>query len=304
MRTLLSAPPGFSFRRTVLSHGWCFLPPFTLEDGARALSTVARLRSVGATRLRMTEVPGGVELTVDGAVPARAREEAAAAASRILAFAVDLSELHERVRDDPQRSWIASTGSGRLLRSPTAFEDLVKLLLTTNCSWAATSRMARTMTERWGEPAADGGRAFPGAEAIADAGEARLRDEARTGYRASSLAALATEVSGGRIDPESWERPDRPVAEIRREMLALPGVGPYVAENMLKLLGRPDGLGLDSWMRKKYARLVRRKSPVPDATLARRYARFGRWGGVVLWLDLTRDEIGEGDPRAAWESLA
>src|SRR5260370_35068872 len=35
-------------------------------------------------------------------------------------------------------------------------------------------------------------------------------------------------------------------------MKGVKGVGPYAAENVLKLLGRYDGLALDSWTRAKF----------------------------------------------------
>ena len=42
MRLTLATPRGFSFRRPVLGHGWYSLPPFVLDDGERALETIAR----------------------------------------------------------------------------------------------------------------------------------------------------------------------------------------------------------------------------------------------------------------------
>ena len=52
--------------------------------------------------------------------------------------------------------WIAETGSGRLLRCASLFEDLVKLVLTTNCSWALTTRMVDGLVEHYGDRAPDG----------------------------------------------------------------------------------------------------------------------------------------------------
>ena len=72
-------------------------------------------------------------------------------------------------------------------------------------------------------------------------------------------------------------------------MLKLPGVGPYVAENLLRLMGRPAGLALDSWLRGKYARRYHGGRRVSDRTIARRYGRHGRWAGLTLWCDMTRD---------------
>ena len=120
------------------------------------------------------------------------------------------------------------------------------------------------------------------------------------GMVASGLMRL---VADGEVDPEAWGHDDRPAGELRREMLELPGVGPYVAENLLKLLGRPDGLALDSWMRAKYARLYHEGRKVRDRTIARRYRAFGPWAGLAVWCDLTRDWFEGDEPSRAWATL-
>jgi N-glycosylase/DNA lyase len=304
VKVRLETPRGFSFRRTLLSHGWSLLPPFTLGKKADSLATTVALPGGGAARIVLRRETGGVWLETAGPLGATTRGHLVAAARRILNLDLDLSEFHAAAANTDGLAWIAGTGAGRLLRAPTAFEDLVKLVLTTNCSWALTTRMTRALVEAWGEPASDGTRAFPRPEALAACGERALREVGRTGYRAPHLASIAREVSEGRVDPESWERDARDPAALKKEMLALPGVGPYVAENVLKMLGRPDGLALDSWMRGRYATLYHGGRAVSDRTVARRYKKMGRWAGLAIWLDLTRDWLDGDDPSAAWESLA
>lgn len=299
MKASLPAPPGFSFRRTVLSHGWCTLAPFRLGRGVATLGITARLPSGGTASIRIAPEAGGVLVES----PGRRRREIEAVVRRVLAFDVDLGPFHRAVRASPALSWIAETGTGRLLRAPTVFEDLVKLVLTTNCSWSLTVRTVEALVRLWGEPAADGTRAFPTAAALARASEASLRNEARVGYRAPYVLALAKRVAGGEIDPESWSAADRDANELRGEMLELPGVGPYVAENLLKLLGRPRGLALDSWMRGKYARIHHGGRTVTDRTIARRYAKLGDWAGHALWFELTQDWFEGDEPSEAWARL-
>jgi 3-methyladenine DNA glycosylase/8-oxoguanine DNA glycosylase len=173
------------------------------------------------------------------------------------------------------------------------FEDLVKLVLTTNCTWALTTRMVDSLIEHFGESAPDGSRAFPTAEALTRGGTRVLRDRCRTGYRAPLLARLAREVASGRVDPEAWQHDPRDPEELRREMLDLPGVGPYVAENLLRLLGRPAGLGLDSAVRSWYAGAYHGGRRVSDRTIARRYAKLGSWGGLAVWCEMTREWLEE-----------
>jgi N-glycosylase/DNA lyase len=304
VKVRLDIPPGFSFRRTLLSHGWCMLPPFAIGKSADSLATTVALPGGGAVLLHLRPEKDAVVLEAAGRHDASVRRHLEGAARRILNLGLDLSPFYEATAEVPGLEWIAETGAGRLLRAPTLFEDLVKLVLTTNCSWALTTRMTRAVVDLWGEPAPDGSRAFPGPAALAEAGEAGLRERARTGYRAPLLASLARKVALGEVDPESWQRDERDPAALKKEMMALPGVGPYVAENLLKMLGKPGGLALDSWMRGRYAELYHGGRTVTDRTIARRYMRLGRWAGLAIWLDLTRDWFDGDAPSAAWESLA
>jgi N-glycosylase/DNA lyase len=216
-----------------------------------------------------------------------------AAARRVLLSVLradeDLRPLHRLAAADPSRRWIAAHRAGRLLRAPTAFEDLVKLVLTTNCSWAFTKKMAGALVDAAGEPAPLGLKTFPAPAALAGRGARFFRDRVRAGYRAPFLADLVRRVNSGAIDPESWRTSALSTEALRAAVLEAPGAGPYVAENFLKLVGRYDYLALDSWCRARYAEIFCRGRRAGDAAIARRYRALGPWRGIVLWLDLTRE---------------
>jgi N-glycosylase/DNA lyase len=296
VRFVLDVPARFSYERTVHGHGWASLPPFLYDLPARVLETTVALPRGGAARIRISKQDRGV-LVESGC---RSRAFVRRAVRRMLNLDTDLSGFYVEARRHGEFAWIARRGAGRLLRCPTLFEDLVKLILTTNCNWSFTTKMTRALVECYGEAAPDGSRAFPTAAALARVGERELRDRVRAGYRAPSLARLAVMVARGEVDPDAWERDERDPAELRRELLALPGVGPYVAENMLRFLGRPDGLGLDSWLRGEYARIHHGGRAVTDRTIARRYARFGRWAGLALFCEMTRDWFDGEEPAGFW----
>ena len=174
---------------------------------------------------------------------------------------------------------------GRMLRSPTLFEDAVKILLTTNCSWAATRGMvARLIAEAGAQR-----QAFPSAGNVVRLSVSALKKKVRCGYRSEALARFARRVASGRLDLSAWERWDRPAEEIRAEILAERGFGPYAAEGLLRILGRYDFLALDSWTRQKYRQLHPGPARSTDRSIARRYARFGAFRGLALWLELTED---------------
>ena len=76
------------------------------------------------------------------------------------------------------------------------------------------------------------------------------------------------------------------------------GFGPYAAEGLLRILGRHEFFAVDSWVRMKYRKMYPGRGKV-EGSIARRYARFGDFRGLALWLDLTRDWH-EGD-EAVWD---
>ena len=81
--------------------------------------------------------------------------------------------------------------------------------------------------------------------------------------------------------------------EVREAILAEHGFGPYAAEGLLRILGRHDYLALDSWIRKRYRALHRGPAKTVDSAIARRYARFGAFQGLALWLEMTDHWHGE-----------
>jgi len=203
-------------------------------------------------------------------------------------------------REDPDLAWVAS-GAGRLMRSQTVFEDVVKTICTTNTTWSGTVRMVSAIVEHLGEAApgapAEGpfGRAFPSPEAMAAAPEAFYRDVARAGYRGAYLRTLAESVAAGEVDLEelaSADPDELPDDEVAERLLALPGVGPYAAAHVMMLIGRYSRLVLDSWTRPTYAGLNGGK-PAADRTIERRFRRYGRYSGLAFWLFLTRDWVAE-----------
>jgi 3-methyladenine DNA glycosylase/8-oxoguanine DNA glycosylase len=276
-------PAGFSLHRTVLSHGWCQLAP-TAYDGAlyRTVATpgagplTVTVRRLASGRLEASW--GRVEGSRDDRIAIRA------ALRRMLALDDDLSELYAALRAAPDLARLAEAGGGRMLRSPTVFEDLAKTLATTNCSWALTTLMCRRLVDTLGEEGPEGERAFPAPDAVAAAGVAHFTDVVRAGYRSRAFVELA--ASG--VEGERWLDPALPDETVLAEILALRGFGPYAAQGMLGLLGRPRGLAIDSWVRAKLPRLLGVGS-MTDAEIAARYAPLGRWAGMGLWLELTAD---------------
>ena len=279
--------------RTLVSHGIASLPPAELDEAARSLRTTLRLRGARPRTIVVSEAGGAAaRVEVLGPAPSATVEELLATVRVMLNLDEDLSGFYRVAAKDPRLAWVA-TGAGRMLRSPTVFEDVVKTICTTNCAWSATVRMVTVLVEQLGERSAGGfGRAFPTPAAMAAAPEAFYRDAVRAGYRGAYLRGLAASVAAGEVDLEQL-RLTSPAElsddEVAQRLLALPGVGPYAAAHVMMLLGRHSRLVLDSWTRPTYARLNGRKAA--DATILRRFRRYGSHAGLAFWLLLTHDWV-------------
>jgi N-glycosylase/DNA lyase len=283
--------------RTIMSHGVADLPPNRIDEEARTLETTVAVPRGRPQTVILREGRGG-KAALTG--PVGKRSEAVLDGVRhMLRLDEDLSAFYALAREDPDLAWV-TRGAGRLIRSQTVYEDVVKTICTTNTAWGGTVRMVSAIVEHLGDPApgapAEGpfGHAFPSAAAMAAAPVSFYRDVARAGYRGAYLRTLAESVASGEVDLEalaSADPDDLPDDEVAATFLALPGVGPYAAAHVMMLIGRYSRLVLDSWTRPKYASLNGRKAK--DTAIERRFRRYGSYSGLAFWLFLTRDWVAE-----------
>ncbi|MFI5119818.1 MAG: Fe-S cluster assembly protein HesB [Thermoanaerobaculia bacterium] len=306
----LTLPP-MDLGLVVRSHGWYDLPPFEWEEKEKILGLVF-LEGEDPVRVLIEERPIGLFVTATalsskGELRRGAARVAPAAGKgllpfkenlssnvpsegavrrvleRVLDLRADLSSFHSLCAGDPRFAWVARRGAGRILRAPTLFEDAVKVLATTNCTWGLTKHMVKNLIGSF-----DRGGAFPDAPFVAGL-SARVLSAAKWGYRAPYLAAFSRRVASGKLDLGRWEDPGLSDEQVEKEIRAEKGFGPYAADTLGRLLGRHRKLGLDAWSRKKVAALRFRGRAVKDARVARVYAPFGTHAGLAFWLDMTRD---------------
>lgn len=290
-------------RRTLASHGVAGLPPVLLDEETYERLEVT-IPLAGARPRTVTVTPGRkghARVEVLGRTPGPTSSESLLVTIRhVLNLDEDLSPFYEVAGRDPELAWV-SAGAGRMVRSPTVFEEVVKTVCTTNCSWALTTKMVTALVEHLGEPATGApgkgwrGRAFPTSEAMASSPERFYREVVRAGYRGPYLRSLARMAASGEVDLERLGERDNGLSdeEVEEALIALPGVGPYAAAHIGLMLGRYSTLILDSWTRPKYARVRGSKRPVSDAAIVRRFRPYGRYAGLAFWCYLTRDWLEE-----------
>jgi 3-methyladenine DNA glycosylase/8-oxoguanine DNA glycosylase len=282
----IRTPKEFDFRATVQSHGWYDLAPFVLDESAGELRYVfTDLSGQKTVTGRISGQKGRLTVRLsNGSVPV---EKVERDTRHMLRLDEDMGEFYEAALREDRLHWAAKVGAGRLLRSPTVFEDAVKTLCTTNCSWALTRNMVNNLVEKIGKPAAGGAKAFPTPEAMARMDEKFYREEIKAGYRSPFFVEFAHAVASGSTDPRAWLYSELPTDELKKEIKKVKGFGDYAAENLLKLLGRYDGLALDSWLRAKFYEKHSGGRKCADKKIAKHYAKFGKWQGLAIWCDMT-----------------
>ncbi len=287
--------------RTLVSHGFMDLAPLRVDEAARTLDVTLRMRRGKPRRIRIAQGrPGHATVSVVGgpAPSAGARRALADGAAHILRLDQDLSGFYARAAEDDDLAWVTE-GAGRMLRSPTVWEDVVKTVCTTNCSWSLTTTMVNALVTHLGHPAVGHERdplanAFPTPAALAAQDERFFREVVRSGYRAPHFVKLADLEASGTVDLEelgSASRDDLTDDEVEQRLLALPGVGPYAAAHIMMTLGRNSRLILDSWTRPTYARMAGRRQVPADAVIERRFSSYGADAGLAFWLFVTRDWV-------------
>lgn len=284
MELKISATPPFSLAAVVNSHGWIRLPPFRrLEEGG--FSYVARLNSGRVADLRVRGDDDGVTIVADGPLQDAEQNELVDQVSWMIGLRQDLSPFYALVAKEPKLAHVAEQGRGRILRSPTLFEDVVKTILTTNTSWGGTIRMVENAVAQFGDPLPGTGdrHAFPTPERLASSDEATLRGSTGLGYRAPYVLELAQSVAGGQLDLEALKTAEMPTAELRRQLLSIKGVGDYAAANLLMLLGRYDHIPVDSWARKVVSHEWYEGQPIGRAQVEEAFAHWDRWKGLAYW---------------------
>jgi N-glycosylase/DNA lyase len=289
MDITIKTPGDFNFRRTILSHGWCELLPFEFDQEKWTLLRVLDLPQAEPITVEISPRTRGIKINTSRRVGKHAAATIERDVRHMFRLDDDLRKFYDAVAPEADFAWVAREGAGRLLRSPTVFEDLVKMICTTNCSWALTKKMVSGLVNELGQKSVNGRKSFPTAASMAEKPERFFRDQIRAGYRAPYFAELAQRVASGALDVEAWLTSDLSLNDLIKEIKSVKGVGNYAAENLLKLIGRYDGLALDSWTRAQFARLRNHGRVASDKKISRYYARFNSWRGLALWCDMTRD---------------
>jgi 3-methyladenine DNA glycosylase/8-oxoguanine DNA glycosylase len=213
------------------------------------------------------------------------RREAADTVSWMFALDLDFSGFYNVSGAEPKLAHAKKRALGRVLRSATLFEDVIKTILTTNTLWTATKNMTLRLVNELGEPLPEDTtrKAFPAPKAIAASSPDFLREKIRVGYRAGAIHELAVRVASAAFDLEALRTSKLSTLELRKELLKINGVGPYAAANLLLILGRSDYIPIDSWALKLVSHEWYRGEPITAREVEKRFEKWGEFKGLAFW---------------------
>jgi len=283
----------FNYLSVVNSHGWRQLAPFDFDQSTSMLSYVLRASNGRVMQINMNDSKAGVAVDIKGKLSKLEASEVKEAVTWMFALDADYSSFYKAARKEPKLKKAIQFAHGRVLRSPTLFEDVVKTILTTNTLWSATKNMTKKLIASFGDPLQrpvppaiqlrEELKAFPTAERIAASSPEVLKEAVRVGYRAPALHQLAVRVASGELDLESLRRSNLPTLDLRKELLKINGVGPYAAANLLLILGRSDFIPIDSWALKLVSHEWYKGKPVTAREVEKAFEKWGEYRGLAFW---------------------
>ena len=201
-------------------------------------------------------------------------------------FALDhpLSEICASFPDDSIMNAARDFCRGlRIIRQP-KWECLATFICSSMKQVAHICQISLALRKRFGEQRRIGNQlvySFPTSERVAQASGKELL-ECKLGYRAKNLRATARRVGSGQADVEAWSSLSD--AELRKQLCALPGVGPKIANCVMlfayeRLRAFPVDVWIERVLRQRY--FPRRKKMTAQRLREFSETYFGEHGGYA-----------------------
>lgn len=289
----LLVPKPYTFAASVCDHGWPSLAPNQWVSDCQTLQRVEQLRTGQVVLLQLSSQERNDAIAVQIAVQAA---DALSAAERdevlhkvrwMLKLDEDFVAFYALAAQHEHIGRIVSQGRGRLLRSPTLWEDVVKTIATTNVTWGNTKAMMQRLVEHLGTPFPldPARRAFPTPAQVAAADPAIFSNGIRMGYRNAYVQQLAREIVNGERDLEALKEAKYSPTQLKKAVKTIKGVGDYAAHTLMMLLGHYSELPVDSELRSHVTRRYFAGETRSDKEMTAIYADWGDWKYLAYWFD-------------------
>lgn len=294
-RLNIGAPSDYRLARDVCSYGYFRLAPDRWDVDSQSLRTTFDLDD-GPARAHIVEHDRGkLRIWFDRSLSHAEQRTARAYIRRMLRLNESQEDIAAFHSVDPR--W-KSSGRGRIFRSPTLFQDMVRTITSCNVTWKSTQNMNRRLCDVLGRAGA-----FPRPLRLARARAGTLRGRCRVGYRDRRLIELARLFASGQIDEQWLEDPEHPDEQVYRFLLKLPGIGPYAASNIMQLLGRYSRLAVDTELMRHGREVLGFAGTESEviAQLQAHYEPFGKHRFRSYWFEMWTAYEAKHGPACQWQ---
>lgn len=254
----------FNLEKAVCNHGFFMMPPNLWSPSKKTLERPLRLSNVSSSVYASISHPSNstflvIQLHHIHNISSSDKHAILEQVGRMLR----ISKKDEEVVREFQKVHEAAKnkGFGRVFRSPSLFEDVVKSLLLCNCTWGRTLKMAKSLCELQYEIVrgisvekrkkrkrttnrsindtmnqeyfSKGN--FPNAEELAGLSPDLLEERCKLGYRANYVINLAQLVKSGRLDLTNIQ-----------DLVKIKGFGSFVCANVSMCIGFYQNIPADT----------------------------------------------------------
>ncbi|KAG6585875.1 hypothetical protein SDJN02_17466, partial [Cucurbita argyrosperma subsp. argyrosperma] len=242
----------FNLEKAVCNHGAFMMAPNQWIPSSKTLQRPLRLSNSDTSLLVSINQSSSSLLTLQIHSPRSLppKDEVA-----ILDQVARMLRLTEKDEDEIRRfqnlhPTAKQIGFGRIFRSPSLFEDVVKSILMCNTSWRRTLEMAEKLCEVQAKMRESKKRKrkgnnergnFPNAREVCRMGVEALKNHC-LGYRANYVVKFAQSVESGRINLQSLEKPVSSPDAFPK----IKGFGPFATANIFMCLGFYHQLPIDT----------------------------------------------------------
>jgi 3-methyladenine DNA glycosylase/8-oxoguanine DNA glycosylase len=277
----------FNFKAAVTDYGWWMLSPNHWDNEGHSFNRPIKLSNGKNVLLCVSKHNSHLTVKIENNISLEQNEtqEIKDQVSWMFRIHDNLEPFYAMCRNYEALLHLPAERKGRLLRSPTLFEDVVKVILTTNTRWKQTMNMVNNLVNGLGEPVKNNHKeykTFPTPESILEAGESYLKEYTRVGYRSAYIMDAAKKALDHNYDLESFKSPNSDIQELKN----IQGIGPYAFNTLSMILGKYELLPVDSEYKKHVIHKYFNGEKVTKQKLERVYDKWGSYKFLAYWYDI------------------
>ena len=294
-------------RATLLSHGWFDLEPLKVDIENLTLELAFKNQhGDGAFKVfvqngeTFCNILHGTETLVLPAV------------ENCLSLDIDLTEIRSLINDVEGYNWFTERGFGRYLRSPTVYEDCIKIVSTVQKKFSSTKKIIQSLVQNYGCNV-NGYKAFPEPNQLIRVSESSLKTSTNCGYRAKSFLDIADKSleNPGFFVGDAWK--SLQPKDFFDRLLKIHGMGSASASYLCRIYGKPYNYAVDSLITKKcdelwglnYRKTDKNGKEKTDLQKYKDYAKnryesFREYGPHVFWFEISRHWHNKKKYEGAW----